>query len=62
MVSIPVIWIIICILILHTVLTHLLNWAWRGALPLYNEEPVLTFFLALIEIIGVLYLLSTIIK
>jgi hypothetical protein len=61
-VSVPVLGIVLLIFTLHTVLTHLLNWAYRRA---WAEDGVLVFltvFLTIVEVIICVSLLDYYIK
>lgn len=60
MVTIPLISVIILIVILHTIISHLLNWGWRNV-----EEPNSAFWMGvgtLIESVILIVLLNYYIK
>jgi hypothetical protein len=46
-VDVPVLGLVLLIFTLHTILTHLLNWAYRNA---WKEDPVLVFLTVLLTI------------
>jgi hypothetical protein len=54
-VSVPVLGIVLLIFTLHTVLTHLLNWAYRKA---WQEDGVLVFLTVLLTIVEVIICVS----
>lgn len=60
MVTVSILSIVILIFVLHTVLTHLLNWAFRKTMD--SEVGVGTFILNLIEIVIMVILLKNLIQ
>jgi hypothetical protein len=61
-VSVPVLGLVLLIFTLHTILTHLLNWAYRKA---WEEDGVLVFltvFLTIVEVAICVSLLDYYIK
>ena len=54
-VSVPVLGLVLLIFTLHTILTHLLNWAYRKA---WEEDGILVFFTALLTIVEVIICVS----
>jgi len=49
-VSVPVLGLVLLIFTLHTILTHLLNWAYRKA---WEEDGVLVFLTVLLTIVEI---------
>ena len=54
-VSVPVLGLVLLIFTLHTILTHLLNWAYRKA---WAEDGILVFLTALLTIVEVIICVS----
>jgi hypothetical protein len=54
-VSVPVLGLVLLIFTLHTILTHLLNWAYRKA---WKEDGVLVFLTALLTLVEVIICVS----
>jgi hypothetical protein len=61
-VTVPVLGIIIVIFLLHTVVTHLINWAWRKAWEEDTGLTVIVFLLSGFELILSILLLDYCLK
>ena len=61
-VEVPVLGIVLLIFTLHTILTHLLNWAFRKAWVESGEALFLTALLTVVEVIICISLLNYYIK
>lgn len=58
-ITISVVWMVIIIIAIHTILTHLINWGWRGVdnTTYYTQEDWFgMLFITILEIIGVFVL------
>lgn len=58
-ITVSVVWMVIIIIAIHTILTHLINWGWRGVgdTSYYTESDWFgLLFITLFEIIGVFVL------
>jgi len=54
-VSVPVLGLVLLIFTLHTILTHLLNWAYRNA---WKEDGILVFLTSLLTLAEVIICVS----
>ena len=61
-VSVPVLGLVLLIFTLHTILTHLLNWAYRKAWHKDGGLVFLTAFLTIVEVVICVSLLKYYIK